>query len=97
MIESIFLKTVLSAKGEQYSLTLVFTISIGWCIMKIKSILKSQNSMSIALTRKTDKEMCEQKHGEIDVHMNDLKKGNAAIVKKVDDLITVLLTGNIKQ
>ena len=91
MIESFLLKGLFSAKGEQYSIVTALLICVGWCIMKIRGITKTQSLIKNDLKFKAEIKMCEQRHNDIDVHMNDLKRGNENICKKIDGIVNILL------
>jgi hypothetical protein len=69
----------------------LFIIIMGWCIMNIRSLAKAVEAMSEALSSKASKEMCDQKHSDLDKHMIDLKDGNKDISKKLSDLYNFLL------
>ena len=78
--------------GAQAGQNSIYIIIMGYCVMKVFSLSKDKSTMSEALKTKTDKEMCKQKHSDLDKHMDDLKKGNSDISSKIDNLVNVLLT-----
>ena len=76
---------------------LINEIFLGWCVMKILSLIKDKNAMSKALEKKQDREWCIQVHRNQARHMEDLKNGNAEISRKLDGLINVLLEAKMKE
>ena len=69
----------------------LYIVFMGWCIMSIRALTKSVVAMSEAMKNKTEEKMCEQKHSDLDRHMNDFKDGQKDIVSKLADLTNFLL------
>ena len=86
MIEKLLLDN-LGAIGQNGA----FLLIMGWVIMNVQALCKKTDKMSEAMNSKASKEMCEQKHSDLDKHMEDLKVGNRDILKKIDTLTTIMI------
>ena len=86
MIETLLLKY--AGTIGQNGMYIVF---MGWCIMSIRALTKSVVAMSDAMKSKTDEKMCNQKHNDLEKHIDDLKRGNSDIATKLENLTNFLL------
>jgi len=53
-----------------------YIMTMGWCIMKIGSLLKNQKAMSMALAKKVEKEAFDEKIAEVKKNIEKMEADN---------------------